>query len=290
VPGSPAQAGGPEGRKRSARDGRAERGGDLGGPDRAPSSRGRSRADESEPHGRGRSRSDDATGRSRRLGQHFLGSEQLAARLVADAGVTSAHRVVDLGAGTGVLTAALAARGAAVLAVELDESLALGLGRRFAGTPNVTVFRADLVDVPLPVTPYRVVANPPFGHTASVLRRLLDHPDGGPERADLVVQWQVARHRARVDGGDPADLLGATWAPWWRFARGRRLPASCFRPRPSVDAGVLVVTRRAEPWLPPGCFDDYAAFLRTEFARRSDRRVDVAAWAARFAASSTLRP
>jgi 23S rRNA (adenine-N6)-dimethyltransferase len=223
---------------------------------------------------------------SRRLGQHFLGSEQLAARLVADAGVTSAHRVVDLGAGTGALTAALAARGASVLAVELDHELAVGLARRFAGAPNVTVWSADLGDVPLPVTPYRVVANPPFGHTSAVLRRLLDEPAGGLERADVVVQWQVARHRARVDGGGPADLLGATWAPWWRFTRGRRLPAACFRPRPTVDAAVLTVTRRAEPWLPPEHFPAYAAFVRTEFARRSDRRAPITDWPARF---STMR-
>jgi len=223
-----------------------------------------------------------ATGRSRRLGQHFLGSDQLAVRLVADAGVTPAHRVVDLGAGTGAITAALAARGASVLAVELDDALAIGLAERFAGVPNVTVLRADLADVPLPVSPYRVVANPPFGRTAAVLRRLLDAPAGGLERADVVVQWQVARHRARVDAGDPADLLGATWGPWWRFARGRRLPAACFRPRPSVDAVVLAVTRRVPPLLPPDAFGPYAAFVAAEFARRSDRRADASAWAARY--------
>jgi 23S rRNA (adenine-N6)-dimethyltransferase len=223
-----------------------------------------------------------ATGRSRKLGQHFLGSEQLAARIVADAGVTSAHRVVDLGAGTGALTASLAARGASVLAVELDDTLATGLAERFAGMANVTVLRADLVDVPLPVTPYRVVANPPFGHTAAVLRRLLDSPAGGLERADVVVQWQVARHRVRVDAGEPADLLGATWGPWWRFGRGRRLPAACFRPRPSVDAAVLVVTRRDPPLVRTADFGAFAAFVAGEFARRSDRRADVAGWAARF--------
>jgi 23S rRNA (adenine-N6)-dimethyltransferase len=225
-----------------------------------------------------------ATGRSRRLDQHFLGSQRLATQLVADAGVDRAHRVVDLGAGRGALTNALAATGASVLAVELDDELARGLAVRFAAAPNVTVLRADVCDVPLPLTPFRVVANPPFGHTAAVLRRLLDQPTGGLERADLVVQWQVARHRARVDTGEPADLLGATWGPWWHFARGRRLPAACFRPRPSVDAAVLVVTRRDRPLVDAAQFARYAAFVATEFARRSDQRAPVDQWATRFSA------
>jgi 23S rRNA (adenine-N6)-dimethyltransferase len=254
VPGGQASAGGPDRRRRSARDRRAA----------------------------GRSRIGNATKGSRRLGQHFLGSEELASRLVADAGVTSTDRVLDFGAGTGLITAALAATGASVLAVELDDALALGLARRFATVPTVTVLRADLGDVPLPVTPYRVVANPPFGHTAAVLRRLLDDPAGGLERADLVVQWQVARHRARVDAGEPADLLGATWGPWWRFSRGRRLPAACFRPRPSVDAAVLVVTRRTRPLLPVDAFGDYASFVQNEFAARPSHRAAVAECADRF--------
>jgi len=188
----------------------------------------------------GRSR----TARSASLGQHFLGSERLAAQLVADAGVGAGERVVDLGAGTGLITAALAARGAHVLAIELDPKLSARLAARFAHTPNVTVLTADVRDVPLPRNPFRVVANPPFGHTSAILRRLLDDPDGGLVRADLVVQWQVARHRARVSDGVLTDQLGERWAPRWRFARGRRIPAALFRPRPSVDAAVLVVTRK----------------------------------------------
>jgi 23S rRNA (adenine-N6)-dimethyltransferase len=208
-----------------------------------------------------------STDRSARLGQHFLGSAHLAERLVADAGIRSTDRVVDLGAGSGVLTAAVAASAASVLAVEIDPGLAAGLARRFATAANVSVVRADARDVPLPLNPYRVVANPPFGHTAAILHRLLDDPGGGLERADLVVQWQVARHRARVTQGLETDLLGAIWAPWWEFSRGRRIPAGLFRPRPSVDAAVLVITRRDPPAVPTGDFAAFAAAARSRWPR-----------------------
>jgi 23S rRNA (adenine-N6)-dimethyltransferase len=224
-----------------------------------------------------------STDRSRRLGQHFLGSQQLAARLVADAGVHDGDRVVDFGAGTGVLTAALAREAASVLAIEVDRSLADRLARRFSTTANVVVLHADVRDVPLPSTPYRVVANPPFGLTAAILHRLLDHPEGGVARADLVVQWQVARHRALVDAGPPFDLLGATWAPWWRFRRGRRLPAGSFNPRPAVDAAVLEISRRARPLVAAEDFDRYASFVRHGFGTRPDApHHEVGDWVARF--------
>ena len=85
-----------------------------------------------------------------------------------------------------------------------------------------------------------------------------------------------------MDTGESADLLGATWGLWWHFARGRRLPAVCFRPRPSVDAAVLVVTRRDPPLVDAEQFVSYAGFVAAEFARRSDQRASVEGWATRF--------
>ena len=155
-----------------------------------------------------------------------------------------------------------------MLAIELDPALAARLATRFEGASTVTVPEADVRDVPLPRNPYRVVANPPFGHTAAILRRLLDDPGGGLVRADVVVQWQVARQRARVSAGEATDLVGATWSPWWIFERGRRIPANLFRPRPSVDAAVLVVSRRDPPLLPGEEFERHAAFVRSHWPGR----------------------
>jgi 23S rRNA (adenine-N6)-dimethyltransferase len=155
-----------------------------------------------------------------------------------------------------------------VLAVELDPQLSARLATQFADEPNVTVLHADVRDVPLPRNPYRVVANLPFGHTGAILRRLLDDPAGGLVRADLVVQWQVARNRARVSAGETADLLGEIWSPWWDFSRGRRIPAGLFRPRPAVDAAVLVVTRRDPPLVPAPEFERHAAAVRARWPRR----------------------
>ena len=221
----------------------------------------------------------------RYFGQHFLGSARLAAQLVADAEVGDDEQVVELGAGRGILTDALAARAAHVLAVELDPELVRGLARRFAAFRNVVVLRADARNVPLPANPYRLVANLPFGVTSAVLRRLLDDPACGLQRADLLVQWQVARERVRVGDRPPTDLLGARWGPWWEFRRGRRLPSGSFRPRPSVDAAVLIVVRRDPPLLPLASSRRYANFVSRAFRSRPDaRELSVDEWVERFLA------
>src|SRR5262249_56330635 len=178
-----------------------------------------------------------------------------------------------------------------VLAVELDPQLVGDLARRFAAVGNVVVLRADARDVPLPANPYRVVANLPFGATSTVLPRLLDVPACGLQRADLVVQWQVARERVRVGERPPTDLVGARWGPWWEFRRGRRLPARSFRPRPAVDAAVLIVVRRDPPLLPPAPSRRHANFVaRALRSRPAARPASVADWVARVPARRAEAP
>jgi 23S rRNA (adenine-N6)-dimethyltransferase len=217
--------------------------------------------------------------RRRAYGQNFLASRAVAAQLVRDAQLAPADLVVELGAGVGTLTAELAGRAGRVAAIELDPVWAGRLRRRFAGNERVEVVEADMLQVPLPSRPFRVVANVPFNVTTRLLRRLLDDPTSALVRADLVLQWEVARKRA----GRPRTALSASWCPWWRFRLGRRLPRSAFRPQPAVDAGVLVIERR-DPLLPPSAAAPFAAFVQMLFAGTLPRRLDAGQWAALFAA------
>ena len=75
------------------------------------------------------------SGRARRaeLGQHFLAGGWLAAELVEQAGIGADDLVLEIGAGTGVLTEALARRAGRVVAVEYDPRLAERARRRLAG-------------------------------------------------------------------------------------------------------------------------------------------------------------
>jgi 23S rRNA (adenine-N6)-dimethyltransferase len=209
------------------------------------------------------SRASARDGRRRALGQNFLRDEGLATELSS---LTSpGELVVEFGAGDGALTIPLAAAGARVLAIERDPQWAEKVKRRLVArglAGRVDLMAADMLAVALPGEPYRVVASPPFNLTTALLRTLLENPTAGPYRADLIVQWEVARKRSAVP---PTTLLSTMWAPWWQFEIVRRISRGSFRPVPKVDAAWLAITKRQSPLLPSSLAPAWAAFVQSHW-------------------------
>jgi 23S rRNA (adenine-N6)-dimethyltransferase len=202
--------------------------------------------------------------RRRSFGQNFLRPER-ADQLVESAAFIAGDLVVEIGAGRGALTYALARRGVRVVALEKDSNWADSLRHQVTRRGidgDVRVVRCDALDYRWPRQPFRVMGSLPFGATTAIFHHLLDDPDSWLVRADLIVQWEVARKRAVMP---PSTLLSTTWAPWWSFEVVRRVPAAAFRPVPSVDAAMLRVTRRDPPLLPPRMAGPYASFVRRQW-------------------------
>ncbi len=169
-------------------------------------------------------------------GWHRLDS-RLARRVVEAAGIEPGELVLDIGAGDGALTTQLVAAGARVIAVELHPRRAAQLRARFADDP-VTVVQADAARMPWPSRPFRIVASPPYGISAPLLRRML-RPDSRLVAADLVLQRAVVNRWA-----SPTAPAATRWLRRYTAEIGLRLPRSAFDPRPRVDSAVLVVRRR----------------------------------------------
>jgi 23S rRNA (adenine-N6)-dimethyltransferase len=178
--------------------------------------------------------------------------------------VDPADLVVEIGSGTGRLTRPLADAAGRVVAVELDPALAARLRTAFERDSNVSVVAADALTLRLPNEPFRVVGNLPFGDATAILRRLLDDPSSPVRRVDVLVQYEVARKRAAVW---PGSLRAMSWAPWWRFDVGRRLPAACFEPVPSVDAGMMTIARRRAPLVDSDRRPEFLALLEAAYRR-----------------------
>ena len=183
--------------------------------------------------------------------------------------------MLDLGAGSGMLTCALVDAGARVVAVEPDRRLGAALRRL-----PVTVLAADALELSWPAEPFRVVANLPFLHAAELCRRLLGDPRIPLRSADLVVEWDFAAKRARLW---PSTAQTVVWSAWYELAVVRRLERNDFVPPPSVAAGVLRARRREVPLVRPADAAAWEQFVRDGFRRtKAARERDPHAWALAF--------
>jgi 23S rRNA (adenine-N6)-dimethyltransferase len=204
----------------------------------------------------------DRDWRRRQLGQNFL-DPATADQIVEQAAFASGELVVEIGAGSGALTRALARRALRVIAVEPDPVWARRLREQTTrSTPGIHVVARDFLTITLPREPFRVIGSLPFARTTDFLHRLLDDPATHMRRADVIVQWAVAVKRVATP---PSTLVSTAWAPWWEMHLARRIPAAMFRPVPRVDAGLLTITRRDPPLLPVAMARRYADFVQREW-------------------------
>jgi 23S rRNA (adenine-N6)-dimethyltransferase len=184
---------------------------------------------------------------------------------VREAGIAPGDHVLDIGAGTGVITAALADAGATVTALESDPALASVLERRFAGRA-VTVARADAGRWAWPMETFSVVSNLPFTGSGEILRRLLRDPRCGLEHAHVIVQWEFAEKHAAVW---PTTLRSAYWRAWFDVGIAARLARTAFSPAPGVAAAFLRIVRRDRPLVALDAHDAYWRFLARAFEARA---------------------
>ncbi|HUR50423.1 MAG TPA: 16S rRNA (adenine(1518)-N(6)/adenine(1519)-N(6))-dimethyltransferase RsmA [Acidimicrobiales bacterium] len=187
---------------------------------------------------------------SRALGQNFVADPNTVERIVRIAGVAPGANAVEIGAGLGSLTFALAAAGASVVAIELDRRLAQVLRETTEGL-DVTVVQADAMAVdwnaivPGP-EPSVMVANLPYNIATPVLLRLLEEAPA-VERFTLMVQREVGE---RWVAGRRDEAFGAVSVKvaWWAAARlAGAVPRGVFVPQPRVDSVLVSLERRDPP-------------------------------------------
>jgi 23S rRNA (adenine-N6)-dimethyltransferase len=181
--------------------------------------------------------------RSVRYSQNFLKDRDLVERLLDQAEISPDDLVVEIGPGTGVITAGLARRSRQVVAIEKDPDLAGALARRLANVPNVMIRRGDILQTELPDPPFKVFANIPFNITAAIVSKLVAGPCL-PDDAYLIVQKEAAERFS----GRPLETLSAVLLkPWFEPAIVQRLRPDDFAPAPAVDVVMLRLRKRGPP-------------------------------------------
>jgi 16S rRNA (adenine1518-N6/adenine1519-N6)-dimethyltransferase len=183
--------------------------------------------------------------------QNFVADPNTVRRIAHLAGVGAGSPVVEIGAGLGSLTLALAETGADVTAIEVDPGLVAVLREVVAGAPNVRVVeadarRADWAAILAGHDTWTLVANLPYNVATPLVCDLLD---GVPAITRLLVM--VQREVAERFVADPRTAAyGAVTVKiaYWAAARIVGLvPASVFVPRPNVESALVEIVRRPPP-------------------------------------------
>jgi 23S rRNA (adenine-N6)-dimethyltransferase len=185
----------------------------------------------------------DADRRRRELSQNYLRGQQAARQFLTAVRPDPDGVCVEVGAGEGILTAGLASLFGEVVAYEIDESLAARLVARVADHPNVRVLLSDFLAARPPSRSFQVVGNAPFSLTAPIVEWCLRA--SRMTAATLITQLEYARKRTG-GYGRWTQLTVSTW-PQFSWQLAGTITRTEFRPVPRVDAGILRLTRRAEP-------------------------------------------
>jgi 16S rRNA (adenine1518-N6/adenine1519-N6)-dimethyltransferase len=182
------------------------------------------------------------------LGQNFLIDPNVARAIAADAGLVPGDHVVEIGAGLGSLTVALAATGAEVLAIESDRKVVGALEEVVVDLGNVRVIHADVMKEgwgnELLGGPWVMCANLPYGIAVPLL---LDTLAGLPSVARFVitVQREVGERLAAQPGDEHYGAASVRVAYHASAKILRRVSASVFWPRPKVESVVVGLARLA---------------------------------------------
>ncbi len=214
----------------------------------------------------------------RRFGQNFLVDGNTLGRIVAAGLLEPGDGVLEIGAGLGVLTQALAGAVTGtgqVVAVEVDRDLLPALQETVGGLPQVQIQEADALSLDWPVflqthlgeRAVTVVANIPYNITTPLLTSLLD---SGANLARLVflVQKEVAQRLSAPPGSSDYGSISVFAQFHAKVETVGIVSRRVFLPSPDVDSAIIRLTPHPAPPVEVTDRKQFFAVVRAAFGQR----------------------
>jgi 16S rRNA (adenine1518-N6/adenine1519-N6)-dimethyltransferase len=206
------------------------------------------------------------------LGQHFLASPAVLRRIVGAIGPGPGDLIVEVGAGRGALTAALAGKAGRIIAVEKDGRLVPGLEATMPA--NVEVIHDDILKLDLRgilakagAPRMRLVGNIPYSISSPLLFRVLDEREILSDCVFLL-QKEVAERVTAGPGTKSYAPIGVLLQNEFEARIAFTVAPGSFSPPPKVHSALLTLRRRPVPLHAGGADEPFRAFLRAAFAER----------------------
>src|SRR5262245_13182439 len=218
------------------------------------------------------------------LGQNFLIDLNLTEYILDQAELEPRDVVLEIGAGTGGLTAALASRAAAVVSVEVDRRVHALARQALEHLPNVTLLNCDALRSKSRFSPVvldalrqelaadenrrlKLVANLPYCVATPVVSNLVAS-DFPWEAMVVTIQWELAERFRAAPGSEHYGALSVWLQSQCRIRVLKKLGPTVFWPRPQVDSAIVQLVPLSEPWIQEGEKAFFQEFVRRLFQQR----------------------
>lgn len=230
-----------------------------------------------------------------RLGQNFLIDLNLVDLVVRAAELEKADSVLEVGTGTGSLTARLAEHAGAVVTVEIDTGLAPVARQVIGERPNVRFVFGDALAGKNELSPEmmsawdeatldagctqrKLVANLPYVIATPLIANLLIARDD-IERMVVMVQWEIAERMRAAPGTKDYNALSVLVQSLADVEVVRKVLPTNFYPRPKVDSAIVKITPNPAKRAQVGDVPRFRAFLRDLYVhRRKNLRQALSGW------------
>lgn len=222
------------------------------------------------------------------LSQNFLVDPNLQRKIVEALEPAPSDRVIELGPGTGALTAHLVDSVAHLTLVELDDQLAERLQAEYGDRENLELVHTDALDISIAklaaAEPFKVIGNIPYGITTPLIFHILDERPR-PERIVLTVQKEVAERMAARPGTKQYGALTVGVQAVAEVELLFKISRQAFRPRPDVDSAVVRIVPHVPPPLSSPQEEAFRSLTRAAFSRRRKQLQKVLRQAPEFSLS-----
>ena len=203
------------------------------------------------------------------FGQNFLVDHDVLLYIVEAAEIHAGDQVLELGAGTGVLTRELAKRARRVVAVELEREMLSLLTKTTRNYTNVEIMERNLLYVDpgeiFGSDSYKLVANLPYYIASPTFRHFLESANT-PRLFVVMVQYEVAQRIVAAPGD--LSLLGVSIQFYGEPKIVAHVPARAFYPAPKVDSAILRIDLKDQVPLTPGQRDSFFRLVQAGFSER----------------------
>ena len=181
---------------------------------------------------------------SHRFAQNYLIDQTVIERQIQCAQLTKADSVLEIGAGFGTLTRAIAKTAKKVFAIEADKKLIPILKEQLAGFSNVEIIQGDALKIKFPETE-KIVSNLPYDISSAITFKILDT---GFKLAVLTYQKEFADRMIAKPGTKEYGRLtiGVYYSAKAEILE--ILPPNVFYPRPKVYSAIVRLSPKSPPF------------------------------------------